>query len=589
MESETQVAEIEETNLHNIDEPLEKKFSFFKQKNNEKDFWPYDATSRKLKFYPTTISEYGNRNNEFIFTIDSFGYMDPKTTRLNFQIKNNSTNNIILDESIHSIIDSFEVMINGVVVEKIEDYNHTHKIKSQLSLSKSKRIERRINEGFSIDGSIVEEMIKPESNPTNETESIKAISNFLTGDYLEINKIDLRSLCLQTIKTSNLKEITDLKEKIYKEMKNNEEKCKNLLGNYYEVIRYVCEPQKVNTGKNLCEVETFENSVTIPKYREFSLRLESGIIGELVSEKNWKLIPMEALKVQIKFVLSQDYGSLENSKGTTIAGLRIIDPYITFKEYSFTNEWSEFLKEYYMQTPMVFDYYKYELVMKKWIEKMDQSLFYFNFKPQNSIYRLKAMFAVFLSNNENLGTIKKPFEKINPGYTKMQIQNDTGPWPSDDSFKGTEIWNSEGSRNLIEKIKKNSFGIKYRNIKSNGYNKEDYEIIIDEKSISLPFTRTKENRDNYIECKTINGIFFDTTPYGDPDVICGGVPELKVNNNYIIVFKRNDKAQKVTKITLGEANIIGELSKSDLNATLCLFAQYNVKIKMSFTGEVVFY
>ena len=604
MDSENQNVELEQTNLHSIDEPLEKKFAFFKQKNKEKDFWPYDATCKKLKFYPTTISEYGNKNNELIFTIDSFGYLDPKTVRLNFELKNNSTNDIQLDESCHSLIDTFELIINDVVVERIEDYNFTHKLKSQLTLPTSSRLLRRVDEGFSLTNNIYEEIIYTENMAIiNLPDHINAISTIIEK-YPNYNNVDLLNF-------SKVPFVKGFFEKIIQEKNNslkqplikannliNNQSAKLLLGCYYddykEAIKFA-QINPVNTD-NICEFKKQSTDQKNVKFRKFSLQLESGIIGALLSDDNWKLIPMEQLKVQIKIILSQNYGSLLIHDGITIAGLRIIDPNISFLEYSFTNEWNDFLKEYYIQTPMIFDYYKHELVMKKWIDKMDQSLFYFNFKPQSNIYRLRTLLTVFSNENGDLGTIKKPFDRINPGYTKMQIQNDTGPWPLDESFINQEIWNENGCDQLLEKIKRNAFGMEYKKSEIKEY---DFNLVITTKTLSIgySFYENSAKKEKYTECMTINAIFFDTTPYSNPKLISGGVTELKANNNYIIVFKRTETAQKVQNITskikindaVTDSAFPRSISKSSLSSLMNLFAEYNVKIKLSYTGEVVFY
>ncbi len=95
------------------------------------------------------LTEFDPKGNKLIFTLNtSSNLLDPYALYLDLEIHNDSPNPIQCDNSLHSIISEIAVLSNGVVIEKITDYDFLNAINFDLTLNKKQRRKRRDIEGF---------------------------------------------------------------------------------------------------------------------------------------------------------------------------------------------------------------------------------------------------------------------------------------------------------------------------------------------------------------------------------------------------------------------------------------------------------
>ena len=559
MEAEQVETKIEDINLHKPSEEVKRKFSFFRIGDVERDFWPYDAVSRTVKYTPAIIAEYGSKSNEIIFNIASSGFMDPFTSCFNFRVKNAGTQPIYIDSSMHSIINEIQVFSNGILVERYKEYNFLHKLRSLLTLSIAERIKRRKDEGFSFDPESNTDTVIPQSGPTQYLNEPISDSNWkhVEAEFLSgrINEKEFKKMLDSSVEA--------VKNKRYysylSELSKNQEKGTS-------------EPYNLGPKESSLKENNFDE-------REFNLKFESVFFGNRVTRKNWRLIPMANIQLQIKIILSQEYGYTSNNE--PIKTLRIINPSFKFREYSFSPEWTQEFTKQLANSKMICDFISYDIVLKKWIEDTKMSMSIINLRMEETKTRVRGIYIFFRLIDKDLVTFKKPFQLFNPGFTKIQLQNDGSAWPADDYFNEYEALSYTGNEVFLKKLIKNSFGFEKSTIDDDAN-----KLILTNKNITHVIPTSA--MENY----PLSAIIFDTVPYGDVEDVTGGISELKQGSNYIISMKRTDQAQAKSSLQVG----VGDLTTNnnfykykETQLTVYVLIESNVKAILDINGNVTYY
>lgn len=555
MEAEEVNTNIEDINLHKPSEEVKRKFSFFRIGDIERDFWPHDSICRTVKYTPAIIAEYGSKSNEIIFNIASSGFMDPYTSCFSFRVKNSGTQKIFIDSSMHSIINEIQVFSNGTLIERYKEYNLLHKLTGLLSLSLEERIKRRKDEGFSIDPDRNTDTVIPQSTITAFTSSSQ-ISNDNWRDFeYDFLSGRITSKTAETI-LANIKNDNRIP-------KETHDYLKGLLKTQDERDT---QPYGISPKENQFNEDFYGE-------REFNLKFESVFFGNRITKKNWRLIPMSNIKLQIKVILSQEYGYTENHE--PIKTLRIINPSFKFKEYSFSPEWTTEFTNQLRSSKMLCDFISYDIVLKKWIEDTKMAMSIINLKIEESKTRVRGIYIFFRLNDDiNQIKFKKPFQLYNPGFTKIQLQNDGSAWPADDYFNDFEALSYSGNKKLLKRLEKNTFGFE----KANDLNGK-HKLLLTKQNL----THVAPSKD--VENFPLACILFDTVPYGDVEDVTGGITELKQGANYIISMKRTDVAQAKSEILINDS----QLNFKNVQLTVYLLVESNVKALLDINGNVSYY
>lgn len=587
MEQEAVSNVIEDVNLHKPSEELKQKFSFFRQGDFLRDFWPHDSVSRKIKVTPVIITEYGTKSNEIVFNINSSGFMDPYTSKICFQVKNVGAEDLILDHSAHSFISEMQIFVNGNLVERYQDYGITHKFKSIVSMTDEERQARRLAEGFTLytksgvaDLPCLIFAAPPVANPRE--------AFFANNGNVNVVR-ENNPMLLQLLRLEN--EIAKgVLEPIPNPIPNffaRKERFKML----YDIIKSSRDSDALVINDIVEPIgRPLDNQAT--QYREFKLNFESCLFGSLIPRKNWKLIPLKNFKIQVKLILSQDYGT--NIDGTQIKTIRILNPKFTFREYNFSEEWNQIMLSKFQENGLISDYNNYEIVFKKWLENVKPQMFYVNLKLPKKYERVRTLYAFFRRSLQNIpNPHSRVFSLFNSGYTKIQIQNELATWPSDEYYLDYECFSYKSNLKYIKNLRKNAQG--FENSLKNDQNKR---LCLNHLNLTTPCDSI--NRSSMAH----NAIFFDTVPYGDVTEVTGGIPELKADSNYIISFKRTDRAQalvNVPKYALVIDSIADEASLlpadntdgpvnyqnyKDTECTLYIMVENVVKVSLSLDGTI---
>lgn len=525
----------------NIDKERDKntEWDFFSINNNTSKFWSNECTSIDYSVKASTLNEYGAKGSEIIFSVTTTGWLDPSSLHLSFTIFNGSDYYCQLDGSAHSLFSEFYVTINGMKVESYKEYGKIHKFISDLRMSKNERIERS-NEGFG-------------TNKDGDDEYIIAPSTVQLYDKKDI-------------KHQNDEFVT-----INKDGDDNDKKGDDMI-----------------------------------------IKVESCIFGNKIDKKNWKIIPLDQLDIKFVYKLSPNFGFIprriklrtpadedayvklcnfrkindgiypfrsnvletdikyefQQEVGGKLSNMKIIKPMLKFKKYIFSDEWNSRLISDYSRVPMVFEMNSFDILVTKWIDTKPTSLL-MSIMLNKTEERVRAIYGVAYLINENDN--QRIFGRINPGFSKMQLQTENTYWPYDAYFDKTEVYNINTQKSIKPVLYKllrfnNISDIVFRSRVKKNYeddfytiNKENMSRLIDisfvkdsefkeylskyeESYISLPEQEKKAKTAQHLKindgvCKWLNVLSFDTVPYSNDKVI-GGI-RIQGGNAINILFKKS--------------------------------------------------
>lgn len=531
-----QVPEVQEV-YDKIDQERDKnaEWDFFSINNKTSKFWPNECSAIDYTVKASTLNEYGSKGSELVFSVTTTGWLDPSSLHLSFNVYNGSTSHCQLDGSAHSLFSEFYVTVNGIKVESYKEYGRIHKFVSDLRMSRNERIERG-NEGFGTN-----------ENGDNEYIFGPSGTNIYNKQGIENNGPD---------------------------------------DEYISVLS-----------------ETNQTSLGIP----LKIKVESCIFGNKIDKKNWKIIPLDKLDIKFVYKLAPNFGFIprfitfnasaekdtilaEYSKDTNftktetkypfdsilttdkyigkwkftdgdqndkLSNMKIIKPVLKFKKYIFSDEWNSKLLYDYSRIPMVFEMNSFDIIVTKWIDSNPSSLL-MSIMLNKTEERVRAIYgAAYLINETDQQRI---FARINPGFSKMQIQTDNTYWPYDAFFEKTEVYNVNSIKSIKPILYKllrfnNISDVKFKS-KVNKTLTDDFYVINKKnmaRLVDLSFIPkdkiTELERDiNFGKiqskqigsCKWLNLISFDTVPYSNDSVI-GGI-RIQSGNALNILFKKSMEA-----------------------------------------------
>jgi hypothetical protein len=534
----------------NIEEVLEKErdkntnFDFFKINNEINDYWGYDCNIETISIKPLYLQEFGQKSNELVFTIKQSDWMDPKSLCLEFEMA--VTNDIIyrFDGSCHSLFSEMTIFINDIQVENIKDYGKVHAFMSDVKLSKAERV-KRIAEGFGIN---------------NDGDNEALVYNADT--YRENPE-------------SKLKYINELNPFGNNNNNNN------------------VPPEKTITEEMINSDEPNNN-----KKLKFLIKVESAIIGNRISDKNWKLIPLSEMKIQIVFRISNNWGFIplkktfngdipgnnyfhgkqpdlikgdekiflfnqehiknisefQKQNSNEIKSVKIVNPMIKFSKYTFSEDWNEKMISIYKSQSMINEYISFDIVLNKWIEKADNNNIITTVMLARPQDRVRSMY-VTAYNSEVKNAIGRRLSRRNLGFSIFQIQGVDRNWPIDQSFDNTEVICPSGNKSIkpiIEKI------LRLNNVSKNEWSTyKSYDLIqkdkfiINEKNVSSLFDysylfsiddfwgdngcKLNNKVQNEVSiCKWMNILKFDGVPFSNDKVIGGINIDGLTDTNFIL-------------------------------------------------------
>lgn len=334
---------------------------------------------------------------------------------------------------------------------------------------------------------------------------------------------------------------------------------------------------------------------------DMNIKVESCIFGNRISEKNWKIIPLDQLDIKFIYKLSPTFGFIPREiifegagkddadkyykeltgfkdkfyfnsyvydvmerfkvkfsyvgkelKGK-LSNMKLIKPVLKFKKYIFSEEWNNKLKADYNRIPMIFEMNSFDILVTKWIDKTPSSLL-MSIMLNSTQERVRAIYGAAYLVNEN--DYQRLFGRFNPGFSKMQIQSDNTYWPYDSFFDKTEVYNinsKKSVRPILYKILRfnNISDIKFKSKFNKIYQDDSYtmnkenmarllELSYIDSKVDLVFLKD-DKKDSYTEnygvCKWLNLVSFDTVPYSNDKVI-GGM-RVEMGNAINILFKKS--------------------------------------------------
>lgn len=465
----------------NIEEVLEKErdkntnFDFFKINNEINDYWGYDCNIETISIKPLYLQEFGQKSNELVFTIKQSDWMDPKSLCLEFEMVVTNDTIYRFDGSCHSLFSEMTIFINDIQVENIKDYGKVHAFMSDVKLSKAERV-KRIAEGFGI-------------NNNGDNEALV----YNTEKYTENPK-------------SKLKYLKELNPSFENENNNNN------------------NPAVKTITENLINSDEQNNK----KKLKFLIKVESALIGNRISDKNWKLIPLSEMKIQIVFRISNNWGFIplikkfdaaipindanryflnneadltygnngkiflfnqdyitelskfEKQPNNEIKSVKIVNPMIKFSKYTFSEDWNEKMISIYKSQSMINEYISFDIVLNKWIEKADNNNIITTVMLARPQDRVRSMY-VTAYNSDVKNAIGRRLSRRNLGFSIFQIQGVDRNWPIDQSFDNTEVICPSGSKSIkpiIEKI------LRLNNVSKNEWSTyKSYDLIQKDKFI----------------------------------------------------------------------------------------------------------
>lgn len=516
----------------NVEDVLEKErdknenFDFFKLNNNLKEFWGYDCNIETQAIKPLYLQEFGQKSNELVFTIKTNDWMDPKSLVLEFEMVNTSDNIYRFDGSCHSLFSEMTIFINDVQVENIKDYGKIHAYMSEVKLSRNER-RRRKAEGFGY-------------NKNGDNEML-----IYNKSKYTLKKYDKETKSLVDDINNNRNTISNVFDK---DINNN----------------------PLNQNQN--------NGI------KCMIKIESALIGNRISKKNWKLIPLSQMKIQIILRVSSNWGfvlsplnniddiekhlnkiqNTGNAKlinksndfgyenrflidlnndivdcaffnniipNAKISGVKIINPQLKFQKYSFSDDWNNRMIEIYKNQPMINEYVNFDIVLNKWMENNDNPNVIATIMLARAQERVRAIYATAYVSNVDNGHIR-PFARKNLGFSIFQIQGIDRNWPIDYSFSNTEVISTSGEKSIspvLEKI------LRLNNVSKNSWSddKEEDSLVVNNLNMSNVIDSShidsigvdiKNINNEYIPtiCRWSNIIKFDGVPFSN-DKVFGGI------------------------------------------------------------------
>lgn len=273
--------------------------SFFRLGSERREFWPYDVASTEFKLPALTLTEWGLKNNEIIFEITQRNWLDPYSTYFSLYVQNNGEDPIQLDNSIHSLFSSIIVNVNGVDVEKMNDYPVLSKLLFDMTLTRKDRKNRRINEGFG-----------DNEDGTNE---VKIQSSY--GLYF--------------------KKENDNKKTVFDNIRNDTRKERTPRGTLFKIpflSRYFGQRIEEKNWK-LIPMRNMKITIKITTnpYAFFKVFGKSDIVNEKIPSAR----PIDRIK--------------------------IVQPLFCFNEYTFSADYDKILYNKFERYGMFYDYFDYEI------------------------------------------------------------------------------------------------------------------------------------------------------------------------------------------------------------------------------------
>tara|TARA_B110000046_G_C13023979_1_gene412731 strand:- start:3331 stop:4707 length:1377 start_codon:yes stop_codon:yes gene_type:complete len=333
-------------------------YSFFRMGQTLRYYWPHDLTKTEQKLPALTLADYGLKNNDIIFEINQKNWMDPYSAYFSFYIQNNCDFDIQLDNSIHSMINSLTIYINGVEVENMIDYPLLTKLYFDMTLDQNEREKRRENEGFGL----------------NEGG---------TGEKI----LESRSKSIFT--------------KDQKEVKNEEYEMKN-------------------TGKSFIQKDKNLGVLfKVPFMSKFFGQKIENKNWRLLPLRNMKLTIKLSTNMYAFFkplnkdedVYRKDKNLIiKNSK--TLDRIKILEPKFNFTEYTFSEGFDRDLTNAFEQTELVYDFLDYEIFQKNSIlnETVELQL---PFKQRRKRSGIRAFLFMVQDNTHLHSSYARPLARLN--------------------------------------------------------------------------------------------------------------------------------------------------------------------------------
>lgn len=547
------------------------KWNFFTIKNDLKKYWGYDCATTEMSIKPNTINEYGHKGSELVFTVSTKGWLDPSSLHLSLDILNGSGRDFKFDGSAHSIFNEFKVLLDGVPIESYYDYGRLHKFESELRLNREDRKKRK-NEGFGTNENGDDEMTIPYD--AKKDVSQKDLYNPIK--YPEMSKEDVKLV------TTNVK----LKvESCIFGNKLSKDNWKIIpLDSLKLQFVYKLSP-KFGFFERTCKFKVVENDSVKNhvQYKAFSDKYSEAIKD---TNKVWPLNGELSNYINLGFVTNVVINTDTSNK---LQNIKILKPLLKFKKYEFSDEWEKILVAEYKKTGMYFEINSFQVLLNKWVDDSPSNT-NLNFMLREDSPKTRAFYVVAYSSEHEDSSFKRPFARVNAGFTKMQIQTEHSYWPEESAFDKTEVYNPSGNHSIEPILHK---CMRLNNISEIDWDNTDKSLkykyvlgrenmscsadcstfgldLIDDKNKTVEIKETT-NRKTIGACKWLNMISFDAVPYSNDKVI-GGMKFFKDTASNILLKK-----------TI-QASMNKWLSPKQYN--LYLIIEKNERLRMDIDGKI---